>query len=583
MNRGSVVEATRLGLDRLIALCLIVVLLPLLLIIALAVKLDTPGPVFFCQPRFGIGGKVIRVTKFRTMRADAADLGGKQQAAVGDARVTRVGRFLRPTCLDELPQLFDVLCGRMALVGPRPHPLELEVDGVRIDDLVPSYHERHRIRPGMTGLAQINGNRGPVTTLQMCIERINYDLRYIQETSISLDTKIIIKTILVLFQKRNIYRNKMDEYPCISAKNVQSDPRTEPLVSVVVCAYNSERTIGRTLDSISSQTYRNLEIIVVDDGSLDESGEIARRHAQVDSRVRVIRIENRGVAGARNAGIAASRGAFIAPVDADDIWHPDKIRRQMDVMRENDRVGLAYTLYRRIDADDRVIFSCPEEAFSGPVFIRSILYNFVGNGSSLLLRRTAVDEVGGYSTALATRGMGEDWLIQILVARNWEVGCVPEYLTGYRQSPGSLSSDEEKQARGLLGVIDYLETHVPEAPGDALTASRAGVWLRLCRTRLGAGEIVGAARAARVALALDPGLAWSIVRAAGLRKLAGLGGREAPMFALAGRPFHNLDPAAGRVVIDRGFRVRNAKLAPRDRSRLPAFPAGGGRHEVTGA
>ena len=190
-------------IDRLSALLLLVAIAPLMAMVALAIRLDSPGPVFFRQPRFGAGRSVIVVTKFRTMRPEGTDLGGRRQAR-GDDRVTRTGRFLRKTCLDELPQIWDVLCGRMSLVGPRPHPLGLEVDGQPIEALI-RYHLRHQVRPGITGLAQINGNRGPVETVAMGRERVRYDLEYIEAHSIWLDLRILFKTLTVPFQKDGSY------------------------------------------------------------------------------------------------------------------------------------------------------------------------------------------------------------------------------------------------------------------------------------------------------------------------------------------------------------------------------------------
>jgi lipopolysaccharide/colanic/teichoic acid biosynthesis glycosyltransferase len=192
-------------MDRLGALLLLVLIAPLMATIALAVRLDSPGPVFFRQPRFGAGRSVIVVTKFRTMRPEGTDLGGRRQAARGDDRVTRVGRFLRQTCLDELPQIWDVLCGRMSLVGPRPHPLALEVDGQPIETLIPNYHQRHAVRPGITGLAQIMGNRGPVETVAMGRERLRYDVKYIESHSIWLDLRILLKTLAIPFRKDGSY------------------------------------------------------------------------------------------------------------------------------------------------------------------------------------------------------------------------------------------------------------------------------------------------------------------------------------------------------------------------------------------
>jgi polysaccharide biosynthesis protein PslA len=193
------------AMDRLGALLLLVAIAPLFAVIAFAVRLDSPGPVFFRQPRFGAGRRIVVVTKFRTMRPEGTDIGGRRQATRDDDRVTGVGRFLRKTCLDELPQLWDVLCGRMSLVGPRPHPLHLEVEGKPIEALIPNYHQRHAVRPGITGLAQIMGNRGPVETVAMGRERLRYDVKYIESHSIWLDLRILLKTLVVPFQKDGSY------------------------------------------------------------------------------------------------------------------------------------------------------------------------------------------------------------------------------------------------------------------------------------------------------------------------------------------------------------------------------------------
>jgi len=193
------------AMDRLGALLLLLAIAPLMAMIALAVRLDSAGPVFFRQPRFGAGRSVVVVTKFRTMRPEGTDIGGRRQATRDDDRVTKIGRFLRKTCLDELPQLWDVLCGRMSLVGPRPHPLHLEIDGKPIEALIPNYHLRHAVRPGITGLAQIRGNRGPVEDLAMGRERVRYDVEYIEAHSLWLDIRILFKTLVVPFQKDGSY------------------------------------------------------------------------------------------------------------------------------------------------------------------------------------------------------------------------------------------------------------------------------------------------------------------------------------------------------------------------------------------
>ncbi len=185
--------------DRGLALIALIILFPVLLAVAIAVKLSSPGPVFFRQPRHGCNGAVILVWKFRSMRMhdDTAVI----QATQNDTRITRVGAFIRRTSIDELPQLINVLRGEMALVGPRPHAV---AHNHYYGDKIIAYMARHRIKPGMTGLAQISGLRGETETLEKMQQRIEKDLAYINHWSLWLDIKILAKTPFTLFS-RNIY------------------------------------------------------------------------------------------------------------------------------------------------------------------------------------------------------------------------------------------------------------------------------------------------------------------------------------------------------------------------------------------
>lgn len=187
--------------DLSVALASLIMLFPVLLMIAVAVRLDSPGPILFRQPRHGLGGQTITVSKFRTMRTDQTDRSGAKQVTQGDARVTKVGQFLRRTCLDELPQLWDVLAGKMSLVGPRPHPLGMEVEGVPFTQIAPDSRLRLRVRPGLTGLAQVSGNRGPVHDIEMARERVAYDNEYIDRWSFWLDISILLRTVTLPFKK----------------------------------------------------------------------------------------------------------------------------------------------------------------------------------------------------------------------------------------------------------------------------------------------------------------------------------------------------------------------------------------------
>ncbi|TVQ35796.1 MAG: undecaprenyl-phosphate glucose phosphotransferase [Wenzhouxiangella sp.] len=177
------------ALDRVLAALLLIALSPLLLMVAMLIRLDSPGPVLFRQPRHGSDGKVFDVLKFRSMCHSSQTSGF--QATRADARVTRVGRIIRRTSIDELPQLINVLRGDMSLVGPRPHPVALNQEYAR---RIESFMQRHRVKPGITGWAQVNGYRGETDTLEKMQKRLEHDLFYIEHWTLWLDLKILFRT-----------------------------------------------------------------------------------------------------------------------------------------------------------------------------------------------------------------------------------------------------------------------------------------------------------------------------------------------------------------------------------------------------
>jgi putative colanic acid biosynthesis UDP-glucose lipid carrier transferase len=188
-------------MDILISVTALIALTPLLLVVALLVKLSSPGPAIFRQRRYGLDGQIIDVLKFRTMTVteDGTDI---RQATRDDRRVTAVGRFLRRYSIDELPQLFNVLGGSMSLVGPRPHAVAHNEQYRR---LIKGYMVRHKVPPGMTGLAQVNGCRGETSNLEDMRRRIEYDLDYLRHWSPTLDLRILVKTAFLIVSDRKAY------------------------------------------------------------------------------------------------------------------------------------------------------------------------------------------------------------------------------------------------------------------------------------------------------------------------------------------------------------------------------------------
>jgi glycosyltransferase involved in cell wall biosynthesis len=237
-----------------------------------------------------------------------------------------------------------------------------------------------------------------------------------------------------------------------------------PLVSVVIPAFNASDTLQQTLHSVAAQTYRHLEIIVVDDGSVDHTAVIAQCFGQSDSRVQVIQKPNGGVASARNAGTRASSAEFVAFIDADDLWHPTKIAKQMALLTANgDDMALVYTPFRRIDVSGMVLGSSRNHRVDGWVVNRHFYVNFVGNGSSILVRKRVLQEIGGYSsTLLEANAQGcEDLLLQLRIALHYRFGTVPEYLVGYRLSPNNMSSNQERMLRSSLLALTMVLAECP--------------------------------------------------------------------------------------------------------------------------
>ncbi len=236
-------------------------------------------------------------------------------------------------------------------------------------------------------------------------------------------------------------------------------------VSVIIPAYNAARTLDATLASALGQTHRDLEVIVVDDGSADATGAIAARRAALDPRLRYVFQENAGVAAARNRGIAEARGAFIATLDADDLWYPTKIERQLERFRTaGTETALVYAWCSWVAPDGSTVGYAPPLRHEGRVFPQMCLGNLIISASNALIRREAILAAGGFDEQL--RGAGgqgcEDWKLYLQIAERHEIASVAEYLIGYRIHPGAMSDDFAQMMRSRRLVEEQFLPNHPE-------------------------------------------------------------------------------------------------------------------------
>lgn len=325
-----------------------------------------------------------------------------------------------------------------------------------------------------------------------------------------------------------------------------------PVVTVVIPAFNAAETLAETLRSAAAQTLRDLEILVVDDGSRDATADLTLAAGAADARIRLIRTANGGVAAARNRGIAEARGDFVAPLDADDLWHPAKLERQLAVFRDGPAdLGFVYSNHRLIDADSRVIATPAPLRLAGRVFIRHVAHNIVGNGSAIMAP-TALARAVGYEPRLRAEGVEgcEDYLFQLKLARSRPVGVAPGHLVGYRKLPGAMSSDGVRMLRSRLLALRMLADD-DETPPAILAETQAVIRFWLGMVHIRGGDLAAARFEMAEALrAAPPGSPAQIAAYIDYRanaffsrgRLAGLGRRFTGR--AAARPlFADMDPA----------------------------------------
>ena len=350
-----------------------------------------------------------------------------------------------------------------------------------------------------------------------------------------------------------------DRHP--AASDASSAPA--PVVSVIVPAYDAEATLGDTLASVRAQSYERFEALVVDDGSTDATAAIARRAAAEDPRIRLLSQTNGGVASARNHGIAEARGAWIATVDADDLWHPDKLAAQMTVA-EGSPLGpvLVYSWSRRIDGAGRVLADQGRPTHRGDAFHQLLAFNFLGNASSALLRADVVREVGGFDAALHAAGAqgAEDVALYLAVAERGALDVAPGFLTGYRISSGSMSRGAARMRRSVELVLGGIERRRPDTPPRLLGLARSSYDLYAASLAEGAGDRRACASYIWDATRRRPGLTMAFLGCAALWR-----GVDQWATRRGGPPFDALDPMepAYHLPLAEGFAVLRARAANR--------------------
>jgi glycosyltransferase involved in cell wall biosynthesis len=234
-----------------------------------------------------------------------------------------------------------------------------------------------------------------------------------------------------------------------------------PRVTVIVPAFDAERTLQAAVESALTGTFPGFELIIVDDGSKDDTPDVARGLADSDPRVRLMRRENGGVSAAFNSGLALATGDYVARLDSDDLWHPTKLQKQMELADREPGLAFIYTFVRYIDADGHVREDGPAQRFPRRALCRGIYESLVGGNSSALIRRDRVVELGGYDEELIS---WEDLLLQLKISANSVIDYIPEYLVGYRVRPNSLSKNVPDMFRSWRTARQKVYRAFPDIP-----------------------------------------------------------------------------------------------------------------------
>lgn len=394
MNDHRIYHIVKRMMDVGLAFLAVVFLCPVFLILSIWIKLDSPGPVFFRQKRVGIHQTHFEILKFRTMRLDTPKNMPTHLLKNPDQYITKSGRFLRKTSLDELPQLFNIIKGDMSIVGPRPalwnqYDLLKEREKYGANDIL----------PGLTGWAQVNG-RDTVSIR----EKAELDGYYVSHQGLGMDVRCLFRTALSVIKQDGVQEGGMDE----NDRETGKPSADQPLVSVIVATYRREQELKRALISLAAQTYPNLEVVLVDDNGDDvwnDKVEMIIKSMKRCSHLSVLYIknkENRGSAGSRNAGIKAASGDYITFLDDDDKYLPKKVEHQLQFMVEKDLdycitdLALYNEQGKLAEVRQRYYLKKNKETQEWDrLLVYHLLYHMTGT-DTLMFRKSYLEEIGGF-------------------------------------------------------------------------------------------------------------------------------------------------------------------------------------------
>jgi teichuronic acid biosynthesis glycosyltransferase TuaG len=442
--------------DTTVSLIVLMLALPVGIVAALLIKIDSSGPSVFKQRRTGLHGAQFNMYKFRTMACDNN---------VNDAKtanqLTKLGKIIRALSLDEIPQFVNIIKGDMSFIGPRPWIPEY------YQNMTEEQRKRASVRPGITGLAQARG-RNNLTVF----DKINYDLLYIQRITFTNDVKIIILTILALFEKTGAAIEKHAIHYEIHTLQLQHNRMTtsenglffseinksntnvnrisrqknhnkavkadgKDLVSIIIPVYNAARFLNDTIKSIHNQTYTNWEAIFVDDCSNDKSVEIIKKHQKGDDRIKIFKNKvNSHAALTRNKGIDESTGRYIAFLDADDLWEPTKLKKQVEFMKEKD-CAFSFTGYEF--ADENGIPNSKKVNVPTLISYRQALRNTIIWTTTVMFDMNKLSKTTVHMPNVKSEDTACWW--KVLKTIDYAYG-MPEILSYYRRTSESLSANK---------------------------------------------------------------------------------------------------------------------------------------------